>query len=372
MYFSFSELFIYFGGLLGLIMTFVILTKMKGKKQIRISLSVYLFFGAVSILIGAFNSSGKAQIFPYLLRLDSPLHYLYGPFAFYYTYASLKPGFKFRTIYLLHLIPFLINFIEFCPLYFSSTEVKLNYIAGIRETGIYALPVHYLLKSISASIYLLCQVYFFFRFKTKNQQDAFSNKTLISWFRIYLSIQAVMMVVLILEIILPFELFIDPYQVYILMLAVLMISNSVALMFFPSLLYGLQVKPEKHQAKYFSSKLSPEEKEEIFKKLSDYLSNNDKPFMDPDISLPGTARVLNITVNHLSQVINERAGSHFNDYINSFRIEEAKQILRSDDYKKLTIDAIAMKAGFKSRTPFYRAFKEYTGMTPGQYAESSF
>jgi AraC-like DNA-binding protein len=367
MNFSFPELFIYFGGLLGLIMTLVILIKMKGENQIRSSLSVYLFFGAVSILTGAFNSSANVQFFPYLLRLDSPLHYLYGPFAFYYTYASLKPGFKFRKIYLLHLIPFLVNFIEFCPLYFSSAELKLEYYENIREAGTYAMPVHYVLKAISAIIYLICQVYFFFRFRSQYNLESVSNMSLINWFRIYLFIQGVMISVLIMKIIWPVQIFTDPYHLYIMMVSVLVIATSVALMFFPSLLYGIQEKPEKHAGKYYFSTLRPEEKADIFNKLSNYLSNHDKPFTDPEISLPGIARALNISINHLSQVINEMAGTHFNDYINAFRIEEAKQILRSEDYKRLTIDAIAMKAGFRSKTPFYRAFKEYTGMTPKQY-----
>jgi AraC-like DNA-binding protein len=52
---------------------------------------------------------------------------------------------------------------------------------------------------------------------------------------------------------------------------------------------------------------------------------------------------------------------------NSYRIEMAKEILNSPDYNKLTIDAIAEKAGFNSKSPFYIAFKKHTGMTPKVY-----
>jgi YesN/AraC family two-component response regulator len=75
-----------------------------------------------------------------------------------------------------------------------------------------------------------------------------------------------------------------------------------------------------------------------------------------------------VSANNLSQVINEKTGFNFNDYINTFRVEEAKNILTSPEYQKLTIEAIAEKAGFNSKSPFYTAFKKHAGMTPKEFA----
>lgn len=364
---SVTEVFIYFGIFLGFIMTLVIMTKMKGNKQIKISLSLYLFFGVLSLLIGDLNFSEKALKFPYLMRLDSPLHFLYGPFAFYYTYASLKPEFRFRKIYLLHLVPFLINFVIFSPLYFSSRDFKLEYYQEILETGTYTLMRFYLLKFVSGAVYLILQVSFFLKFKSRIQSESQPNGILVKWFRIYFFIQALMLLTIIINQFLPDSLMDDPYRLFMIMLTVLIISTSIALMFFPALLYGIQATFQKQRMKYYSSGLKQEDVDVIYHKLLDYLSNNDKPYTNPDLSLPVTARALNLNANQLSRVINEKSGNNFKDYINSFRIEEAKRILVSEEYKKLTIDAIAIKAGFKSRTPFYKAFKEHTGMTPKKY-----
>ncbi|MBS0001361.1 MAG: helix-turn-helix transcriptional regulator [Cyclobacteriaceae bacterium] len=52
--------------------------------------------------------------------------------------------------------------------------------------------------------------------------------------------------------------------------------------------------------------------------------------------------------------------------MNAFRIEFAKELLFSPDFNKFTIDVIAVKSGFNSKSPFYAAFKKYTGFTPKQ------
>jgi len=56
--------------------------------------------------------------------------------------------------------------------------------------------------------------------------------------------------------------------------------------------------------------------------------------------------------------------------INGFIVEESKDILRSAEFSKLTIHAISEKAGFKSKSAYYQAFKNEMGMTPKQFASS--
>ena len=209
-----TDLFIYFGIFLGCIVTVVIMTRMKGDRQIKISLSLYLFFGVLSLIIGDINFTRKVQQFPYMVRFDSPLHFLYGPFAFYYMYASLKPGFRFRRIYLLHLIPFLVNLILFSPLYFSSKEFKLDYYQQILETGTYTLARYYILKLISGTTYLALQVFYFYKFRASQRSDKPKNNVLTKWFAIYFFIQAFMLSAILINRFLPENRMADPYQLF--------------------------------------------------------------------------------------------------------------------------------------------------------------
>jgi AraC-like DNA-binding protein len=61
----------------------------------------------------------------------------------------------------------------------------------------------------------------------------------------------------------------------------------------------------------------------------------------------------------------------FKDYIYKLNIEEANRILLSSNFNILTIDAIAAKAGFNSKSAFYRSFKSITGYTPHQCIEQN-
>jgi AraC-like DNA-binding protein len=102
-------------------------------------------------------------------------------------------------------------------------------------------------------------------------------------------------------------------------------------------------------------------------KMTGYMKGEVKPYLNPKISLQEVSTVLDINPNHLSQAINEKTGLNFKDYINSFRVEEAKLLLSSPEFQKLTIEAIAEKAGFNSKSPFYSAFKKHAGMTPKEF-----
>lgn len=90
-------------------------------------------------------------------------------------------------------------------------------------------------------------------------------------------------------------------------------------------------------------------------------------FLSQEASLHKLAQSLQTTTNHVSKVINAEAGMNFNEYINSFRVNCAKERLLNSEFDPLTIEAIGNSVGFKSKTAFYGAFKKYTEQSPKQY-----
>ena len=98
-------------------------------------------------------------------------------------------------------------------------------------------------------------------------------------------------------------------------------------------------------------------------KLKTLLDEN-KPYLNPDLSLDSLAKQLNISSKHLSQVINH-SGQHFYDLINQYRIQEAKNLLKNKNGENIL--QIAYEAGFNSKPTFNAAFKKTTGMTPSEY-----
>jgi AraC-like DNA-binding protein len=108
------------------------------------------------------------------------------------------------------------------------------------------------------------------------------------------------------------------------------------------------------KAKWFYKKLlKTMESEEIYK--------------NPDLTLPDLAGKLHISRNHLSHVINVSAGVNFFDFINRYRINEAKRILSDPEAENFNILNIAFEAGFKSKSTFNKVFKKFTAKTPKEF-----
>lgn len=95
-----------------------------------------------------------------------------------------------------------------------------------------------------------------------------------------------------------------------------------------------------------------------------------KYFQNSAISLNSLADQCNTPKYLLSQYLSQYHGN-FYDFINRYRIEEAKKLLVSSDSAKYNVEVIAQKCGFKTRSVFYTAFKKYTGVTPIQFIKNS-
>jgi AraC-like DNA-binding protein len=78
---------------------------------------------------------------------------------------------------------------------------------------------------------------------------------------------------------------------------------------------------------------------------------------------------MGISVNHLSQVINQKSGKNFFKFINEYRVEAAKKMLGNNAHQKFTILAIAYDCGFNSKSSFNTIFKEFTGYTPSEFVQ---
>jgi AraC-like DNA-binding protein len=119
-------------------------------------------------------------------------------------------------------------------------------------------------------------------------------------------------------------------------------------------------------ARYAKSGLSDERMGRLLRAL-DRAMNEDRLFLDPDLSLPALAARLGCSVNHLSQAINAGHQMSFFDYINQFRVQRAATLLREPDCRFPAIIDIALSVGFNSTSTFYTAFKKATGDTPARY-----
>ncbi|MFL0351939.1 helix-turn-helix domain-containing protein [Xanthomarina sp. GH4-25] len=99
---------------------------------------------------------------------------------------------------------------------------------------------------------------------------------------------------------------------------------------------------------------------------------NEKLFLNTNLKIAEVAEKLDISTHELSKLINDSAGKNFTDFINEYRIEQAKQLIQ--DNSLYTIEAIGNQSGFNSKSAFYKAFNKFTKTTPAKYKaqQSSF
>ena len=126
------------------------------------------------------------------------------------------------------------------------------------------------------------------------------------------------------------------------------------------------VKP----SKYSGSSLSIENAKSYEKRIREYMPMN-RPFLNPEIKLSELANALVIHPNHLSQVINEKFDLNFFDFINVYRVEEAKNKLEDPNSNGDTILKIALDCGFNNKASFNNYFKKLTAQTPSSFRKKS-
>jgi ligand-binding sensor domain-containing protein/AraC-like DNA-binding protein len=100
-----------------------------------------------------------------------------------------------------------------------------------------------------------------------------------------------------------------------------------------------------------------------------HLVEVEKVYRDEMLTLPILAEKLSIQRYQLSQILNDHLKRHFNDFINYYRIEEAKAIMAGPAGRDKSNKQIAIEVGFNTDTAFYSAFKKFTGKTPRHYRQ---
>jgi len=102
----------------------------------------------------------------------------------------------------------------------------------------------------------------------------------------------------------------------------------------------------------------------LIEQLND-LMVTEKPYTNQSLKSADVAQQLNLSTHELSRLVNEHLGRSFTDFINEYRVEEAKRLITTNS--RYTIEAIGNQAGFNSKSAFYKAFKKFHGTTPGQF-----
>jgi len=361
------------------------------------SLSDYLLM-VFTFLLGAIffdqylRNTNFYQLHPQYWGITYCFPILAAPLLYFYVVLITEPVQKFKNWFWLLMIPFFVFLTYYLATYYFLPVDKK--IAFFRLATNKPWPMIYageFFLVFSGPVYSVLGL---FRLKRhiKNIEGSFSYTAGInlSWLKmILITIVAVNVVGVLLNV------FSDLYPFFTYQTADnLMNSLNVVLIFFigyfgfkQALIYPAEkakadlafkvklagtnmIETAEASPKYLKSGLQKDEADGYYASLI-RLMDSEKLFLDSRLSIKTVADKLEMSVNHLSQVINQQSGKNFFRFINEYRVEEAKKMLLDQSSKKYTILAIAYDCGFNSKSSFNTIFKEYTGQTPTDFIESS-
>lgn len=304
--------------------------------------------------------------FPHLFCIARTSVFLFGPSLYFYTRSIAFKDFRFRKEHIIHLIPFLAYCLFFIfKFHIQSTEIKQQLILQRYIYTYYEALIIFSFLNLQVLVYIVASLFVLknYRFELKKAYSSVERINL-SWLNFILFGYIAIWSIDLLDFIHLMATGSSIRILNIITLTLIFIFANVIVyrgLQQPKIFSGIEEKP-----KYETSPLTKTDIERYLKKMTAYMKS-EKPYLDPGLSLTDLANQLSIPARQMSQIINQSLHKNFFNFVNSYRIEEAKRYLSDHSNGKRTVLEILYEVGFNSKSSFNDIFKKYTGMTPTEY-----
>ncbi len=331
-------------------------------------------------------TTGQLYNYPSLFTISTSFPLLQGPFLFVYVLSIIDKENRFRKKYWIHVMPFLLyNIFMLYDFHFLSFEGKLAYIekAKLRELPILLL-INYL-NVFLGPVYLVLSL-FKLRKHQQNINEVYSYRENIDlkWLWYVLTGMGVVWITVViafsLSTILPMQVW--EWLNHSIYLAVTFCVffmgyfglKQKAIFYYEDVLKKnetIQNNPKKKSspALYEKSGLKPEDAIQHLERLKSYM-DTEKPYLNGKLSLKEVADALDISPNHLSEIINGQLNQNFFDFVNGYRVNLVKEKMVDPHYNNYSLLGVAIECGFNSKSSFNAIFKKATGKTPTEYLKA--
>ncbi|MEI9810951.1 MAG: helix-turn-helix transcriptional regulator [Bacteroidota bacterium] len=364
-----------FGGLQGLLLSLFLVRK-KLHRSAYIFLLLYFGVLLLQITLKIMSKSWLREHWHFLYDISYFLPLLYGPLIFLFV-RQLLLNRNFRPLDLLHLLPF-----AFLSLYLLLVG-RLSFY-NHWESIFYSCDTGLLLQLLSLLTYHWLALQCWNRYRNSLQGYFSETQQLqVNWIRQFIIASLAVCVIIAAAI---YLLYINyprgaEYRYGFAALTIFIYWISYTALTQPSVFSVIKGYGGKENAvtsllpklvvhrpakKYSNSGLSEEDVITIREALQKLMPVQ-KPYLNPELTINDLALLAKCNRHHLSQVLNEGLQRSFYDYVNHYRVEEARQLLLDPAKEGHKIASIAYDAGFNSLSTFNEVFKKMTGATPSQF-----
>ncbi len=374
----------------GLFLAVALLTKKSGPRLANTYLGLYTLVFVCALFDYFLDATGLVQQYVYMRTLLWPKEFLYGVLIYFYTREMTHPGeYQLKGRQWWHFVPPILHVLVTWPLLLMPAAMQVRVLTDAPASSwleqVWALSlgdVELLLSVIHVSIYLVLSMRLVMAYQ-REILSQFSNieRVTLVWLQNLLIGTMVVYVCWLVDALVDFDPVVERWTAAVLGVSMVGLIYSMSFLglrqpqvFSAGALSTVQddalldrSADNSDTEKYSHSPLSKDMSASLYEELTARMVR-DQLYKDNDLSLPKLAAEIGVSVNYLSQVINQQARQNFFDFINRYRIDEVQQQIRITP--DATVLAIALNAGFNSKSAFYTAFRKHSGMTPSQYKKS--
>ncbi len=337
------------------IFLFITILFNKTKRNLPIAFLVLAFSGILFQYVLYWTR--YQSVFPYLALLPHLCYYTTGPLLLLYITNLYKREVQFN--FALHFLPAFLVLITFMAilinqLHLGNVEIPWRWFSG----NPWLIAIH-------MSIYTFLAL----RITQKSSKENNYLKLRNRWSNILISLYfAFVIAYLSYYILVNFDFFNEQWDY---MISITMSVSIYTIGFF------IIKEPEVFDGAFFSELFLPDENKdnsfeesllnELYRKLTLHMEL-EKPYIDNELRLVNLADQLGFSTHLLSKVINKKSGKNFNQFVNDYRLQEAKRLLLENP--EYSVKTIYFDVGFNNKATFYNAFKKEFHCTPVQFRES--
>jgi AraC-like DNA-binding protein len=366
--------------LLGVVQGFILsLAYILRRSRTYVFAGLFLLVATLTILEIFLNRTGYMYYVIRLADFSEPLQFLMMPML-YLCIRSLNPEDKLRN-YGWHFLPFVLYFLMFIPFYLAPKDFKLETYYYIHHQVPWHLNHSYpLLRKlgyirqyqlqicvVQVAIYIVQNFQLLKTYRDRRNirnHDAIAGE--LNWWYL-VNIMIILLVLMIIAVKITYTRDLGDHifaSFFTLMIYIWMIRDlTKSILSEKKTVSPTATKPEKDLP-------LDEKKAMILEKIEKKVVSG-KLYTDSLISVAKIGKITSEPPYLISQVINEGYKMTFYDWIAFHRIEEAKRLLKDPSLERMTVEEIAERVGYNSKSAFNKSFKKLAGITPSEYRSNT-
>jgi AraC-like DNA-binding protein len=374
------------GALQGLVLT-AVLTAQRTNRTANRLLAAFMATMTIYLAGGPYYTAGLFRVYPHFAMISYQMPWVFGPLVYLYAHAASDRSWRFTSKALLHFVPVTVTTIAVMPFYMMSGPEKIATWEQWSVHGLIGTIAHLdPFKYVSGIAYSSATVMYLLRHR-RDVEQSYSNVASVNlrWlFWLSGATGGIWVLVTALKIAHVSTAIRDGHVAITMALLVYGIGykglRQPEISRYQTAEFPVQKRDDVDSApaaaesepsapRYERSGLGDAEAVRLTESLM-VMMEKQQPWKESELTLADLAGRLDSTPHKLSEVLNLQIGQTFYDFVNGYRVREVQRRIKAGDARSLKMLALAMDAGFASKSAFNEVFKKHTSQTPSAFRQA--